>query len=443
MPSATATSDPGQAILTSIVDNSGVTRVKLIPANKVSAVTKRGVGLSPAFATMCVDDAVVHVDDAAPVGDMRLRPDLDAAAELSASLRWAPADQLTQDLEPVPFCQRSAVRRLTEEAERAGYRYLMAYEFEFTLYRSASDGAADRPAHDGPGYGLLPFLQNEDFILDVLRALENAGVEVEIMHPEYGKGQIEISVAPTSPVSAADRAVLVRLVVMRAAARHGCRVSFAPLTAWGGIGNGAHLHFSASTDGGNVFSTGDQHYGMNTAGSQMIAGLHHNLPAATALFAPSVVSFERLAPGMWSGAWACWGLENREAALRFIAGTRGFGDSSANCEVKLLDPAANPYLGVAAVLALSQHGVRAGAQCDPPVASDPASVPQDQRAARGIRELPTSLPAALDALGANAVLRESLGGDLVDLYCAVHRYEHATYGSIPIEERIELLRWRY
>jgi glutamine synthetase len=432
---------PSTDLLTTIVDNAGVSRVKLLPAKRIGSVAKKGIGLSPAFATICVDDSIAVINDSSPVGDMRLVPDMEAAVPLGANLSWAPADQLDQDLSPMPTCQRSAARRLDEDARRNGFEYLMAFEYEFTVFRKDAEGL--RLGHAGPGYGLAAFLELEGFLLDLLHDLQNAGVEVEQVHPEYGKGQVELSVAPSSPVRAADTSVLVRLIARRVALRHDLLVSFAPITVSNGIGNGAHLHFSASTSEGNVFSNGDLPYNMSQAGAQMIAGLQENLPSVTALLAPSVLSFDRLAPGMWSGAWSCWGLENREAALRFIKGTSGYGDSSANCEVKIVDPAANPYLVVATVLALTQHGVSSQAALKPPVSIDPSLVPVQDRLEKGIEQLPSSQQLGLEFLRANTVIRGALGADLIDAFVAVHAQELGKFGDLDKDDKIDLHLWKY
>ncbi|MFK0042213.1 glutamine synthetase [Paenarthrobacter sp. NPDC090517] len=432
---------PQTDLLTTIVDNAGVSRAKLLPADRVESVSKKGIGLSPAFATICVDDSIAVINDSSPVGDMRLVPDLEAAVPLTPHLSWAPADQLDQELSPMPTCQRSAARRLDEDARRNGYEYLMAFEYEFTVFKRDASGL--RLGHDGPGYGLAAFLELEAFLLDLLHDLQYAGVKVEQIHPEYGKGQLELSVAPSSPVQAADTSVLVRLIARRVALQHNLMVSFSPITVSNGIGNGAHLHFSASTSKGNVFSNGDLPFNMSQSGAHMIAGLHENLASVTALLAPSVLSFDRLAPGMWSGAWACWGLENREAALRFIKGTTGYGDSSANCEVKIVDPAANPYLVVATVLALTQHGVINQVELKPPVVIDPSLVPVQDRLEKGIEQLPSSQQLGLEFLKANTVMREALGGPLVEAFVAVHAQEQEKFSALDKDTRIDLHLWKY
>ena len=66
---------------------------------------------------------------------------------------------------------------------------------------------------------------------------------------------------------------------------------------------------------------GDGPGGLTTEGASIMAGVLTALPSLLAVLAPSVGSYARLQPGHWSGAYACWGIENREAALRFIPGT--------------------------------------------------------------------------------------------------------------------------
>jgi glutamine synthetase len=108
-------------------------------------------------------------------------------------------------------------------------------------------------------------------------------------------------------------------------------------------GNGAHLHYSFTREGQPLLAGGTGIYGITAEGGSLIAGIVRYLPELVALLAPSVLSAERLQPGHWSGAYACWGLENREAAVRYCAANRG-NPYGAHLEVKCIDPAANPYI---------------------------------------------------------------------------------------------------
>ncbi len=93
-------------------------------------------------------------------------------------------------------------------------------------------------------YGLAGVLEHETFVRDVIAGATVAGVAIEQFHPEYGANQFEISLTPQSPVAAADQLVLTRIIVGRAARRHGLRVSLSPAPFAGSVGSGAHQHFS-------------------------------------------------------------------------------------------------------------------------------------------------------------------------------------------------------
>ena len=87
-----------------------------------------------------------------------------------------------------------------------------------------------------------------------------------------------------------------------------------------------------------------------------IAGLLAGLPEAEGVLCGSVLSGLRMQPGHWSGAYVCWGTENREAAVRFLIGGPS-NPHGANVEVKVIDPSANPYFATAAILGLALDGI--------------------------------------------------------------------------------------
>jgi glutamine synthetase len=430
-----------QWIIGTFVDNAGITRVKTVPIWRAQAAAQYGVGLSPIFAVICIDDQFAPTARmGGPVGDLRLIPDLGRAAiiDRAKGIAWAPFDQYDQELARWPLCQRDVLRQQEQRALDLGLSFRAAFEIEFTML--TQDGL---PAHTGPGYGLGPLLQLEAFELDLIAALRAAGVELETLHPEYGPGQVEISLPPAEPVTAVDQYILARLVISRTARQHGYTVSFAPMTLVDEVGNGSHVHFSATRGGQNVFAAGDGPHGITRTGAQLMAGVVDHLGEAAGLFAPTIASYERLQPGHWSGAYACWGLENRETAVRLVRGTAGARSSLANVEVKSIDGGSNPYLVLAAIVGLGLAGVRESRRLMEPTDVDPDSLPPQIRDARGIRRMPASLSDALDALDGSAAIRAALGSDLVDCLVAVRRYELQTYGDAPLEQRVELVRSRY
>src|SRR5699024_6096840 len=149
-----------------------------------------------------------------------------------------------------------------------------------------------------------------DYLRDLLVALEQQGVAVDQIHPEYGAGQYELSVAAEDPVGAADTFVLVRETIRALSIRHGLRASFSPKVLAEGVGNGGHVHRPLWRNGANVFSGGPGRYGLGEDAEAFSAGVLEHLPALLAVGAPSPASYLRLIPSHWAGAFRVWGLEN-------------------------------------------------------------------------------------------------------------------------------------
>ena len=167
------------------------------------------------------------------------------------------------------------------------------------------------------------------------------------------------------------------------------------------------------------------------------------MPALTAITAPSVASYQRLQPHRWSGPWACWGRENREAALRFVTGMVGSRPQAANLEVKAMDAAANPYLALGAIVAAGIDGLERELTLPEPVTDDPASIPANRRRTIGIRQLPSSLGAAIRQLERSSLLRAAMGDVLFDAFLATRRGERAAYEGMDAAEMVRAHRWRY
>ena len=149
------------------------------------------------------------------------------------------------------------------------------------------------------------------------------------------------------------------------------------------------------------------------------------LPEAQGVLCGSILSGLRIQPGHWSGAFVCWGTENREAAVRFLAGGRS-NPHGANVEVKVVDPSANPYFATATILGLALDGIEQKLSLPPETSVDPSSLTDKQRTDAGIRLLPTVRLQALDALNGSARLRGILGDPAVDAIVAVRRYDKRT-----------------
>jgi glutamine synthetase len=431
------------AVATSFVDNSGISRVKSVPVDRLPSLASWGVGFSTAFDYFRFDDWVAAPPGGqAPVGDQRIVPDLDRVVVLAAQpgWAWAPGDRFAQSGDAYPLDSRLLLARLVDELAARQISVLSAIEIEWVV---SHDGEEYRPAASGPAYGLARLTNSADYCRDVLSALAQQGVEVEQFHPEYADGQLELSVAPESPVHAADTSVLVRATIRAVGVRHGLRTSFSPKVDAAGVGNGGHVHLSLGRDERNLMSGGSGKFGLTDEGAAFAGGILEHLPALLAVGAPSVASYLRLVPQHWAGAYACWGLENREAALRMVTGSKGSEDWAANLEVKCFDLHANPYLMLAGLLAAGTAGLDGGATLPDPVDVDPASLGDDVLAERGIRRLPTSLREATDAFAADDVLGAVYGEALAGAIRAVRESELELFDGASAEEVAAASRWAH
>ncbi|WP_217919855.1 glutamine synthetase family protein [Actinomadura sp. BRA 177] len=431
------------------VDVSGITRTKTVPVERLEHAAAWGVGMSPVFDVFLLDDSIVsgnHIGG--PVGDLRLHPVLERLVPMAALPGWAhaPAHRYAQDGSPHPLDARALLRRETDRLAALGWSVKAAFEIEWAV--SKGDGDAFVPACKGPAYGMTRVTELAGYLRDVLGALKETGVTVVQLHPEYAAGQYEVSVAAEDPLGAADTAVLVRETVRAMSMEHGLAASFSPKVEADSVGNGAHVHLSLwredAADGpANAMAGGSGPYGTTAPGEAFAAGILRRLPALLAVGAPAVASYLRLVPSHWAGAFACWGLENREAALRFVTGAEGERATAANLEVKCLDGAANPYLLLAALLATGRDGLDTDLRLPEPVDVDPAGLPEEERTARGIAPLPSSLAEAVAAFEADTVLRDALGEAVTDTVAAVRRGEIALFDGATPEEIAAATRWRH
>jgi glutamine synthetase len=432
-----------------IVDTAGVTLVKCVPLHRFEEAVRFGIGLSPVFTVFLVDDSITsspHIGG--PTGDTRLMPDPAATMPLAASPGWAlaPVDQLDQEGEPYAGCARTFARRMLERLARFGLELRGAYEMEFFLgHRTWGAREEDpEPAHPGPAYGAIALVEVEPFATALIRALEEQGTGVMQFHPEYSTGQLELSVPHGTGIAVADTNLVVRHTIRAVARSQGLAASFAPVVFPGLVGNGAHLHLSLwNRRGRNVFNGGRGPEGMTREAEAFTAGVLDALPALTAVTAPSVASYQRLQPHRWSGPWAVWGRENREAALRFVTGMVGSRPGAANLEVKSMDPAANPYLALGAIVAAGIDGLERELTLPEPVLDDPASIPATRRRALGIRQLPSSLSAAVRELERSTVVADAMGDVLFGAFLATRRGEVAAFEGKDPEAVVRAHRWRY
>ncbi len=411
--------------------NDGTVRAKASSRHGLKGRLRAGIGLTVAMQAMNSLDQLQPVEGMGPVGEIRLVPDLDTFRVVP----YAPAagavlvDQMALDGQPAPVCQRSFLKR---QAARLGERGLVleaSFENEFTL--AVRDDGGYRPVDESLCFSTIGMTASQDYVDALADALERQEIELEQFYAELGHGQQEISTGHAPALRAADEQILVRETIRGVAAQLGYVASLAPKPWPEAAGNGAHIHFSLWSEDGsrNAFHDASRADRLSDDARSFIAGVLAHLPGLCGLAAPSFNSYHRIVPQYWAGAFTCWGHDNREAPVRVPSVFAGMEEASTNAELKAADATCNPYLAVGGLIAAGLDGLERGLEPPEPVEVDPATIPEDEREARGIRRLPTTQEEALDALEADAVLTAALGPVLAGSYLAVRRSEWAAYSA--------------
>jgi glutamine synthetase len=425
------------AVIGTVVNPAGLIQAKCVPIRRTNTFAEPGMGASPVWHAFAIDrSSIAFTEHIGVVGDQRIRIDLSALRIIGDGLAWAPGAFFKQDGAPVPACSRGTLGRIEAALAENEIVAVVGHEIEFFLVNP--DGTR-LPSTLWAQYGIAGVLEHELFVRDVIAAAAAAGVGIEQFHPEYGANQFEISLAPQAPVAAADQLVLTRIIIGRVARRYGLRISLSPAPFADNVGSGAHQHFSLTCPEGPLFSDGTGVRGMTAAGESAVAGVLQGLPDAQGILCGSIVSGLRLRPGNWAGAYACWGTENREAALRFVSGGPA-NPYGGNVEVKVVDPSANPYLASAAILGLAWDGIKHRAVLPPETTTDPATLSDAGRDRGGVVRLPEVHPEAIAALDNSSRLRTILGDAAVDVVVAVRRLEHQQYAGLDSVELADKFR---
>jgi glutamine synthetase len=418
-------------------DHGGIIRGKAATRQFLAERIESGIGHTVAMMAMSMLDVLQPVDGMGPVGEIRLRPDPATLVRLP----YAPgagamlADQVQPDGRPWDGCARTFLRQAIAALAAEGYAMSASFEPEFTLGRRVADPAGDLdqfvPVDDSLCYSGIGFSTAHDYIIDLVAALRAQGLQVEHYYPELGHGQQEVVIRHAPAMRAADNHVLYRETVRGVALRHGLWASLAPKPLPAQAGNGTHLHASLTdlATGAPAFADPAGRYGLSATGYHFIGGLLAHLPGLLALTCASVNSYRRLQPQFWSSAFAVYGMDNREAAVRICSPLGSGPGSSVNLELKPSDSSANPYLALGGFIHAGLDGIRR--QLDPgePVNVDPATLSDAERESLGVHRLPQTLDAALAALAGDELLMGALGPLRATAYLAVKRSEAAEFAE--------------
>jgi glutamine synthetase len=324
----------------------------------------------------------------------------------------------------VPYDSRAVLKKALAGLE---HDFVAGLEVEFHVFRISNPRL--HPADAGQpgtppdvellttGYQYLTEQRYDliDPVVEVLRAdLEQLGLPLRSFEVEFGPSQMEFTLAPLRGLHAADAMVLLRSAVKQIARRHGYHATFMCRPKLPNVmSSGWHLHQSLARDGKNAFVADKED--LSETGRQWLAGLLAHARACCALATPTINGYKRYRPYSLAPDRVVWGKENRGALLRVIGGP---GDPGTRIENRIGEPAANPYLYFASQILAGRDGLARRLPLAPS-----ADTPYEAKA----ELLPHTLSEALDALRADATLREGLGAPFVDYYCRIKEAEIARF----------------
>ncbi|MFL5714561.1 MAG: glutamine synthetase family protein [Chloroflexota bacterium] len=426
-------------------DNGGVIRGKSTHVGQLARRMQSGIGLVKGMQSFTSLDTLAPDATYGPVGEIRLVPDPDTFVVLPYARRSGQmlVNMLELDHSPWALDPRAFLQRMVAKAAEAGLTFDAAFENEFYLALRTDDGY--RPVDQSLCFSAIGMESTEEVIQDIIAALTEQGLTVELSHPELGWGQQELSIRHAPALSAADNQITYRQTVRAVAGEHGLIASLAPKPFADQAGSGAHLHWSIwDTDHTtNKLADDGSEDGLSPMARNAIAGVLTHLPGLLGLTTPSANSFRRLQPHYWSSAYTAWGIENREAAVRVPSRYWDDESGSANLELKASDASANPYISLGGVMAAALDGIERGLDPGQPVDQDPGNLSEAERADRGIGRFPETAAAALDALEADPVLMAALGEPLALEYLKVRRAEAAAYSEHDDAWEIEQHFFKY
>lgn len=343
--------------------------------------------------------------------DMYLCPDLDTWVIFP----WVTEDRVARlicdvympDGSPFEGDPRYILKRALKDAEAMGYSSMMVGpEPEFFLFKTDEKGNPTTELNDQGGYfDLAPTDLGENCRREIVLTLEEMGFKIEASHHEVAPGQHEIDFQYADAIHAADQIQTFKLVVKTIARHHGLHATFMPKPLFGVNGSGMHCNQSLFKGNENIFYDESDSLGLSKEARHYMAGIIKHARSFAAITNPIVNSYKRLVPGYEAPCYVAWSSSNRSPMIR-IPASRGL---STRVEVRNPDPAANPYLALAVMLAAGLDGIKKELPLVDPVDRNIYVMSEEERVEEGIPSLPSDLKEALNELLRNEVITEALG----------------------------------
>jgi glutamine synthetase len=333
----------------------------------------------------------------------------------------------TSDRKPFEGDPRNNLIRVLNDMREAGYTaFNCGTEPEFFLFKMNEKGEPTTELNDkGSYFDLSPMDLGEKCRRDIALELERLGFNVEASHHEVAPGQHEIDFKYADALSAADHIQTFKLVVKTIARKYNLWATFMPKPLNGVNGSGMHVNMSLFHDQGNAFYDANDKSGLELSSDayHFLGGLMKHARSYTAVTNPTVNSYKRLVPGYEAPVYVAWSASNRSPMIR-IPSARGL---STRLELRSVDASTNPYLAFAAVLEAGLDGIKNGIEPPKSVDRNIYVMDEDERAAAGIADLPSTLHNALKEFQTDPTMKKALGPHIYQSFLEAKRLEWASY----------------
>jgi len=321
-------------------------------------------------------------------------------------------DILNPDGTPYEGDPRYVLKRVLKKVADKGFTYYVGPELEYFYFK---DNKSTEILDTGGYFDTRPLDVGSDLRRDTIFALQAMGIRVEYSHHEVAPSQHEIDLRFDEGLRMADKTMTYRIVVKEIARQHGVYATFMPKPIYGQNGSGMHVHQSIFKGSKNCFFDGRDKYNLSKMAKHYIAGIMTHAPEITAICNQWINSYKRLVPGYEAPVYVSWARRNRSAMVRVPMYKPG-KEKATRMEYRSPDPACNPYLAFAVMLAAGMKGVEKAYPLPEPIEEDIFEMDEKARAKAGITSLPGSLYEALVAVQGSKLVRDTLGDHVFDKF---------------------------
>ncbi|GAB3088999.1 glutamine synthetase family protein [Nocardioides zeae] len=336
-------------------------------------------------------------------------------------------DVVMPDGSPSYADPRFVLKRNLAAAAEKGFTFYTHPEIEFYLLKNIPEVGVDPVPVDRTGFfDHTPQSMGSDFRREAITMLEAMGISVEFSHHEGGPGQQEIDLRYADALSTADNIMTFRTVIREVALSQGIWATFMPKPFTTHPGSGMHTHLSLFEGDRNAFFEAGAEYQLSRTGRHFIAGIMRHAGEISVVTNQWVNSYKRLLWGGEAPSYICWGHNNRSAMVR-VPMYKPNKSQSTRVELRTLDPACNPYLAYAVVLAAGMRGIENEYELPREAEDDVWSLTERERKSLGIDPLPKTLSEAIEVADSSELLAEALGEHVYDFFLRNKRAEWEEY----------------